>query len=162
MPINKSIRFFVLHAVTMRGCSLLLKLYIFARIRFNIPEKLNKRKVCKMAKYEQRLTGNFDELLTWLDNDITKGSFSAAFEDGSDYSCGQVRVAVRVYERYSMMGGNRVSLSITVVGQDNDLFVSAITAGGSQAVFIKINTLGETSFLDKLIQSVENFISRHL
>ena len=33
---------------------------------------------------------------------------------------------------------------------DGPIHLSAITAGGSQATFFKINTLGESAFLDKL------------
>lgn len=49
------------------------------------------------------------------------------------------------------MGGNRVSLNVTLfqVG-DGPVELSAITSGGSQAMFFKINTLGEEAFLDKL------------
>ena len=71
-------------------------------------------------------------------------------EIGSDYAAGNVRCAVRVYERYSVAGGNRLSVSVTLVGQDRDLFLSAITAGGSQAMFFKINTWGEEAFLEKV------------
>lgn len=113
-----------------------------------------------MAKYERYLEGNFDELLNWLHNDITRGSISASYEDGSDTAMGNVRLAVRVYERYSMMGGNRVSLNITLMGDGSKLFISAITSGGSKAVFLKINTLGEHAFLDICINSVERYISR--
>lgn len=89
-----------------------------------------------MAKYEQRLKGDFNQLLERLHNDITNGSVSASYEDGSDVSIGDMKVGVRVYERYSMAGGNRVSLNITLVGNKDELFVSAITSGGSQALFI--------------------------
>jgi len=34
-----------------------------------------------------------------------------------------------------------------------------ITSGGSQAVFFKINTLGEDTFLDQCIQSIERYES---
>lgn len=112
-----------------------------------------------MAKYEKRLIGDFDSFLTWLNEEIRSGSLSSSFEDGSDISSGSVRVAVRVYERFSMFGGNRVSLNITLVGDGDDLYLSAITSGGSQAVMFKINTIGEESFLDTLIRSVERYIS---
>lgn len=110
-----------------------------------------------MAKYECNLQGDFDDLLNILDEEILNGSMSASFEDGSDYICNDTRGAVRVYERYSMMGGNRVSLSITLIGNGNNLFISAITSGGSQAVFFKINTVGEETFIDCVRQIVENY-----
>jgi len=110
-----------------------------------------------MAKYESKLKGDFDELLQKLDNGILSGSVSAHLEDSSDYSNGDIRCTVRVYERYSMMGGSRVSMSITLIGCPQELFVSAITSGGSQAVFFKINTLGEESFLRHAVDIVEAY-----
>lgn len=112
-----------------------------------------------MAKYERRLKGNFNELLNKIHDDIINGSISVSYEDGSDISLNGVRIAVRVYERYSMTGGNRVSLNVTLVGHDNNLFISAIASGGSQAVFFKFNTFGEENFLDLCRESVEDYIS---
>ena len=111
-----------------------------------------------MAKYERRLKGNFDEFLRELNDGILRGSMSASLEDGSDYSNQNVRCAVRVYERYSMTGGNRLSMNITLVGDDDDLFVSVITAGGSQAMLFKFNTIGEESFLQCAVQIIESHI----
>ena len=100
-----------------------------------------------MAKYERRFSGDFYSALSALHDGILNGSASATYEDGSDCAAGDVRCAVRVYERYSLAGGNRVSLNLTLVGNGQDLFLSAITSGGSQAVFLKLNTIGEESFL---------------
>lgn len=110
-----------------------------------------------MAKYERNLQGDFNDFLNILDSKILNGSASASFEDGSDYSYNGIRCAVRVYERYSVMGGNRVSLNITLIGNGNHLFLTAITSGGSQAVFFKLNTMGEESFLDCVKRVVENY-----
>ncbi len=109
-----------------------------------------------MAKYETHLTGNFDTVLSRLDSGILESSMSASYEDGSDYTAGEVRCAVRVYERFSYAGSNRVSLNLTLVGKGEELFLSAITSGGSQAVFLKLNTWGEEAFLDKLVEIVES------
>ena len=58
---------------------------------------------------------------------------------------------MRVFERYSWSGGNRVSMNVTLFQSGNGpIQLSAITSGGSQAMFFKVNTLGEESFLDKL------------
>lgn len=104
-----------------------------------------------MAKLEQTLSGNFDQILNKIQNGILKGSMSASLEDASDFSSGEARCSVRVFERYSYAGGNRVSLSVTLFQSGNDaIHLSAITSGGSQALFFKINTWGEEAFLDKL------------
>ena len=108
-----------------------------------------------MAKYEKHLTGNFDELLELVTDGVLNGSMSASYENGSDWTNGTVRCAVRVFERYSYMGGNRVSMNVTLVGKGKELFLAAITSGGSQAVFWKINTMGEEAFLQTLIDAME-------
>ena len=103
-----------------------------------------------MAKYERAFTGDFDSALSRLEQAVLNGSASASYEDGSDYRSGDFRCAVRVYERYSWSGGNRVSMNMTLVGRGQDLFLTAITSGGSQAMFFKVNTWGEEAFLDTI------------
>ena len=108
-----------------------------------------------MAKLEKTLQGNFDELLGRIENGILEGSMSASLEDSSDFVSGDARCSVRVFERYSYAGGNRVSLNVTLFQSgDGPVQMSAITAGGSQALFFKINTWGEEAFLDKLRELV--------
>ncbi len=111
-----------------------------------------------MAKLETTLYGSLDRWIDKIEAGILHGSVSASLEDGSDYCSadGRVRCSVRVFERYSMMGGNRVSLNVTLF-QDADGVIrcSAITSGGSQATFVKLNTIGEESFLDCFREIVE-------
>ncbi|MBQ8231797.1 MAG: hypothetical protein IJZ34_07730 [Lachnospiraceae bacterium] len=104
-----------------------------------------------MAKLEQTIHGNFQEVLNRIESGIINGSMSASLEDSSDFRTGDARCSVRVFERYSYAGGNRVSLNVTLfqVG-DGVIHLSAITSGGSQAIFFKLNTWGEEAFLDKL------------
>mgnify|MGYP000032345897 FL=1 len=109
-----------------------------------------------MAKLEVTLSGNFDEILTRIEQGILNGSMSATLEDRSDMMIGDTRCSVRVFERYSYSGGNRVSLNVTLLKSGDTICLSAITAGGSQAMFFKINTLGEEAFLDKLKEVLYN------
>ena len=104
-----------------------------------------------MAKLEKVLIGDFNEILRKIEKGILDGSVSASLEDSSDFIGGDSRCSVRVFERYSYMGGNRVSLNVTLFQtEDGTIRMSAITSGGSQAMFFKINTMGEEAFLDKL------------
>lgn len=104
-----------------------------------------------MAKLECTVTGDFDSVLTKIVDGIDNSSFTSSLEDGSDYTFGDVRCSVRVFERYSYMGQNRVSLNLTLLQVGNaPIQLSAITSGGSQAMFFKINTFGEESFLEAL------------
>ena len=109
-----------------------------------------------MAKLERTLTGDFGRVLSRLEDGVLKGSMSASLEDSSDFTVGEVRVAVRMFERYSWSGNNRVAMSLTLVGDGSRLHLTAITAGGSQAMFFKINTWGEEAFLDTLAQVVDD------
>ena len=104
-----------------------------------------------MAKLEQTLSGNFNQIINKIEEGILNGSMSASLEESSDFRSGDARCSVRVFERYSYAGGNRVSLNVTLFQNGNDaIHLSAITSGGSQALFFKINTWGEEAFLDKL------------
>ena len=103
-----------------------------------------------MAKFECTLQGDYDQALRYFHDGILNGSMSASFEEESYFQSAGVRVTVRVYERYSMTGGNRLSMTLTLVGDGERLFLSGITAGGSQALVFKINTWGEEAFLDTL------------
>lgn len=104
-----------------------------------------------MAKLEQTINGNFEQLLRRIEDGIMSGSASASLEDKSDFRSGDAKCSVRVFERYSYAGGNRVSLSVTLFQNGGGpVHLSAITSGGSQAMFFKVNTLGEEAFLDKL------------
>ncbi len=104
-----------------------------------------------MAKLEKTLTGDFNALLAKIETGILNGSASASLEESSDFVTGNAKCSVRVFERFSYSGGNRLSMNVTLFQVDNGpIELSAITAGGSNAKFFKINTLGEEIFLDKL------------
>lgn len=110
-----------------------------------------------MAKLECILCGDFDTILNDLTNTIMSGSASASIEEESDFCYGDCRQAVRAFERYSYFGGNRVSLTIVLLKSKDTISFTAMATGGSQAVFFKMNTVGEESFLDSIMNTVEKY-----
>ena len=110
-----------------------------------------------MAKFECTLQGDYDQALRYFHEGILNGSMSASFEDESYFQSAGVRCTIRVYERYSWSGGNRLSMTLTLVGDGENLFLSGTTAGGSQGVIFKINTWGEEAFLDTLRELVNRW-----
>ncbi len=108
-----------------------------------------------MAKLEKILSGDFDFVLKKIEAGILEGSFSASLEDSSDFRDGYARCSVRVFERFSYTGRNRVSMNVTLFESGGRIHLSAITSGGSQAVLFKLNTLGEEAFLEKLCEILE-------
>lgn len=115
-----------------------------------------------MAKLERFLHGDFDEILRSIEDTVMNSSISVSLEETSDFNAGDVSCAVRVYERYSYMGKNRVSMSITLLKAEDRIFLSAITSGGSQAVFFKINTFGENSFLNTIRDTVDKYSEQYI
>lgn len=104
-----------------------------------------------MAKFETTVNGDFKEVVNRIENGIINGSLTATLEDSSDFYSGYARCSVRVFERYSYTGSNRVSLNVTIFQNGtSDILISAITSGGSQGALFKLNTFGEEAFLDKL------------
>ena len=109
-----------------------------------------------MAKYETTSSKDFDKLLEEIEDGIIHGSISSSLEDSSDFISKNARCSVRVFERYSYTGGNRLSLSVTLFKANNeDINISCIASGGSNATFFKINTFGESAFLDKIKDILE-------
>ncbi len=107
-----------------------------------------------MAIFEKTFLTDFDELLNRVEKVVLNGSVSASLEEAADYKTAQGRCSVRVFERYSYAGGNRVSMSVTLFQAGELVHLCAITSGGSQAMFFKVNTWGEETFLDTLKHSL--------
>ena len=110
-----------------------------------------------MAQYTNHFNVNFDRLLAYIEESVLKGSVSASREGGCVFESDGTRCVTRVYERYSVLGSNRLSLSVTLFGKNGDVRLCAITSGGSQAMFFKINTWGEDAFLEKFIRQLEAY-----
>ena len=110
-----------------------------------------------MAKIEKQVKGDFFKILNKIEEDILSSSLSVSLEESSDFVSGDAKCSVRVFERYSMTGQNRVSLNVTLFqNKDDDIYITGISSGGSQGMFLKINRLGENAFLDVLEEIIYN------
>ena len=107
-----------------------------------------------MAKFQRTYREDFEVMLQKIERAVLNGSISATLEEEADYRTPQGRCSIRVYERYSYTGGNRVSMNVTVFQAGPDVEVCAITSGGSQGVFFKVNTWGEEAFLETLAKAL--------
>ena len=104
------------------------------------------------------LVGSADDLARYLDDAITRGSASASLEHADEVAIGDARMVLRTYERYSMTGSNRVTLSVSILAVGTQMEVSLTTSGGSEALFFKINTFGEAAFMDKAIEALDRYV----
>ena len=104
-----------------------------------------------MAKLEKVIDGDFDALLARIERGLLEGGVSAALEASSDFSEAGARCSVRVFERFSYTGANRLRMNLTLFqGCGGPVHLSAVTAGGGPAPFVRTGAGGEEAFLDKL------------
>ncbi|MHC0035322.1 DUF6054 family protein [Pseudoneobacillus sp. C159] len=108
-----------------------------------------------MAKYEKSIIGQFEKVVNHLENDISNSGISMKLVDESNYTIGDTKIAVRVYDKYFMRNGNRASLSLTVVGNNNNIYISAIGAGGGQGVFLNFSLGAENNMVTIVQKSIE-------
>ncbi len=104
-----------------------------------------------MAKLEKVLDGDFDQLLNKIVDGMQVGAMSATLEDFNDVCTSDVRCSVRVFERYSYAGGNRVSMNVTLFQEgDGPIYLTAIAFSLDEGAVLKFNTSGEDGFIEKL------------
>jgi len=111
-----------------------------------------------MAKYENTISGQFEKILNSLENDIEGSGISMNLVDKSDYTSRDTNIAVRVYDKYFMRNGNRASLSLTVVGNGSDIFISAIGSGGGQGILFNFSLGAEDDMVAVVEKSVERMV----
>lgn len=107
-----------------------------------------------MAKFEKRVSGNFEAIVDRLHGDIMQSGLSMNLVDRSDYRCGNTKAAVCIYDKYFMRNKNRASLSLTVVDSGSEIFISAIGAGGGAGVLFNFSWGAETELADVVADSV--------
>ncbi|OKL51313.1 DUF6054 family protein [Buchananella hordeovulneris] len=113
-----------------------------------------------MAELMRTVNGQLEAFVEYLADYVLAKSSSAHIETSSIFNSGPTKIAVLAFERYSWTGGNRVGMVVTVAGSDNVLQVHGVSLGGSQAVFFKINTFGEESFLATLDETLNEWENR--
>jgi hypothetical protein len=84
-----------------------------------------------MAKLELKFTGDFEQILNQLHEDLTKNSYSMKLVEVSNYELGDIKVALRVYNKFYMRNGSLSSLNLTFIKYKNEIYVTAIAEGGS-------------------------------
>jgi len=71
--------------------------------------------------------------------------------DECNYIISDTKIAVRVYDKYFMRNSSRASLSLTVVSNGDEIYVSAIGAGGGQGIIFNFS-LGAESEMVSVVQ----------
>ena len=102
-----------------------------------------------MAKYIIAITGDFNKIKEHIKHEMIFSGVSASLEEEVILDKGDVKICILAFERFSFSDGNRLSLHVTITAKDNDIDIVGICSGGSNGLFLKINTFGEDEFLKK-------------
>ena len=101
-----------------------------------------------MGKLEHTLQGNFNTVLKGIEQTLLESSHTASLEEKSDFHSNGARCSVRQFEWFSPAGGNRISMTVTLFqAEEGPIHLSAVTSGGSQAMFYKLNGWGDDAVL---------------
>ena len=107
-----------------------------------------------MAKYERHVKGSFSRISSRLNAEVLNSGASVNLVDSTKLVVGGVTVDVRVYDKYYMRNSNRASLTLTVAGDENDCYVSAIGAGGGSGAVFNFSWGAEDDFVATVINAM--------
>jgi hypothetical protein len=107
-----------------------------------------------MAKFEATVYGDFDRIAQQLHQDIMQNALSMNLVDESRYYNGGVRAITSVYDKYYMRNSSRASLTVTLIQDGQNVFVSAISAGGGNGALIRFSWGAEENFARLVEQSL--------
>ncbi|MHA6251786.1 DUF6054 family protein [Oceanobacillus sp. CAU 1775] len=108
-----------------------------------------------MAKFERKITGIFEEVVSHLENEVRNSGLSMNLVDESDFTIEETKIAVRVYDKYFMRNSSRASLSLTIVGNSDEIYISAIGAGGGHGAIFNFSLGAESDMVAIVEQSLK-------
>lgn len=110
-----------------------------------------------MAKYEKKLVGDFDYTLKKIHASVLASGSSVKLVDESYHTIGDTKLAVNVYDKYFMRNGNRASLSLTIMAKADEIFVSAIGAGGGSGIIFNFSFGAEDDMVRVVSSCLESY-----
>lgn len=109
-----------------------------------------------MAKFETQLAAGINEVAAAIHDGLMASAHSMRFVDESVIRLGAgPTVVARVYDQYFMRNDSRASLTVVVAGEDGDVVVSALSAGGGKGVVFNFDWGVE----DEMVRIVQNILA---
>ena len=110
-----------------------------------------------MAKYTTTVGGTLNELVTYIKHNEPRLGSTITLEEEMTGTADSVNYWIGTFERYAVIGQNRVSLNVVLLEYSGGVKVIATASGGSQAAFVKINTWSEGNFLNAFADVINSF-----
>ena len=113
-----------------------------------------------MAKYTTTVGGSLNELVTYIKHNESRLGSTITLEEEITGTADSVKHWIGTYERYAVLGENRVSLNVMLIEYSEGVKVMATASGGSQAAFFKINNWSEDNFLNDFVSIIETYVKK--
>ncbi len=110
-----------------------------------------------MAKHERKLRTAASTLARYLDEGIRASGMSVELVDSSAARFGGVTVRLYVYDKFYMRNSSRASLTLEVVGDDDNAYVTAIGAGGGNGSFLSFSYGAEENFVSVVEKLLDEY-----
>ncbi|SHE88228.1 DUF6054 family protein [Alkalibacter saccharofermentans] len=110
-----------------------------------------------MASLSMYGPGDVESVSNALSNDILNSGVSCELVDTINRTVGQTSICIMVFEKYYMRSSNRASLTVSVIGDNKNVCVDAIGAGGGQGAFFRFSWGAEEDFVAEVEKSLKKF-----
>lgn len=110
-----------------------------------------------MAKYTATVKGSLEDVRKYISHNGPKLGMTLTLEEQELGTLDDRKYWVGTYERYAVLGENRVSLNVVLLEFSAGVRVIATASGGSQAAFLKINHWSEDNFLNDFTAVIEAY-----
>ena len=110
-----------------------------------------------MAKYTTTVAGSLEQLRKYISRNGPNLGATITLEEEISGTADGVKYWIGTYERYAVLGENRVSLNIVLLEFSEGVRVIATSSGGSQAMFLKINHWSEDNFMNDFVSIIETY-----
>jgi hypothetical protein len=109
-----------------------------------------------LAKFEIKVNGDCAQISSRLNSAVLDSGVSVNLVDSSRITVGDTSITVRVYDKYFARNGNRASLTLTVAGNRDETYVSAIGAGGGSGAFFNFSLGAEDDFVETVARAMRS------
>lgn len=100
--------------------------------------------------------GNSEEIVNGIVQAVTSSGLSAEIVSETSYNINNVSISLLVFEKYYMRVKNRLSLTVMIIGEQDNIKVNVIGSGGGQGALFKFTWGSESSFADTVVDFLIN------
>ena len=110
-----------------------------------------------MAKLERRMQADVATLANYLNGGIIDSGMSVELVESSVQRIGEVSVWLYVYDKYYMRNSSRTALTVQIVGNGEQAYVTAIGAGGGNGSIFRFSYGAESNFVSVVSDLLDEY-----